>query len=523
MQFRIIVVQEGHCVLVHSCLEGRCVSDLSRNLRQSRSPTCKGVGVLGRVGWGLAFGGHRYRTILHFCRSLCTITVHKGDGVLVLCRGVGCRIGGITRNIGNLRTPAAKFVSVFFGSGLCGCPRLYNISRGGTIGICSSVNDRAIIIHEGHGITVGGRRIGGGINDVSRHRGQSRSPARKGEGLTRSPLFDRVSGLCDVRGSRAVIVLCRSQQHRAVFVLEGYTVIVYSTVHYCSIGSFASDRNNFWSPAAKTVGVQDIVGGGLTRRSNWRLAVFYFLRSRGFIAIHEGNGVLVLGRCVGSDICGVARHHGNGRCPSLKRISKFSRSGLCRISGRHDVSGSCAVIVLCRGLQYRTVFVYESNRIFPFGCRVSCNVGDIVNHVHKLRRPSGKFIRVFRISSFRGICRLDNVCSQGSKIILFGVLENRSQVIIYKGHSIFFLSSLELGRIILILRNGDNFRIPTIKCVGVAGIGLLGGRCTGIYRHCPVGYRLRSQHGSVIQEPDGVVICHLAKDSLICRISCRSS
>ena len=294
-------------------------------------------------------------------------------------------------------------------------------------------------------------------------------------------------------------------------------------VHYSSIGGVASDRNNFRSPARESIDVLGIIGGCLARRCDRHFAVFHLATAGCTVTIHKGHGVLILGRRVGGCVSGVARHHGNGRCPSLKRISKFSRSGLCRISGRHDVSGSCAIIVLCRGLQYRTVFVYESNRIFPFGCRVSCNVGDIVNHVHKLRRPSGKFIRVFRISSFRGICRLDNVCSQGSKIILFGVLENRSQVIIYKGHSIFFLSSLELGRIILILRNGDNFRIPTVECVSVSGIRILGGRRTGIYRYCSVGHRLRSQHGSVIQEPDGVVICHLIKDSLICCIPCRCS
>ena len=145
------------------------------------------------------------------------------------------------------------------------------------------------------------------------------------------------------------------------------------------------------------------------------------------------------------------------------------------------------------------------------------SIGGVASDRNNFRSPARKDVAVLGIVDRRLARRCDR------RFAVFHLATAGCTVTIHEGHSIFFLSSLELGRIILILRNSDNFRIPTIKCVGVAGIGLLSGRCTGIYRHCPVGYRLRSQHGSVIQEPDGVVICHLAKDSLICRISCRCS
>ena len=306
MNDRAVFVLESYSVLVQRTVHHGGIGCHTCHSRNFRIPTYKRIGVLGRVGRGLAFGGHRHRTILHFRRGLGTVTVHKGDSVLVLGRRVGGRVGGVTRNIGNLGIPAAKLIGVFSSSGLFGSPRLYDIARSGTIGVRSRGQGRAIIIH------------------------------------------------------------------------KRYSVQVHCFVHHRSVGCIASDSNNFRSPTRKGIGVLGIVGGSLARRRDRHFAIFHLATARCTITIHEGHGVLVFGR-------------------------------------------------------------------------------------------------------------------------------------------------FELGRVILISRNGDNFRIPTVKCVSVSGIRILGGRRTGIYRYCSVGHRLRSQHCSVIQEPDGVVICHLIKDSLICCISCRCS
>ena len=269
------------------------------------------------------------------------------------------------------------------------------------------------------------------------------------------------------------------------------------------------------------------VGRSLAFRSRRHRAIFHLGSSFRAIAVHEGDGVLVLRRGVGGRIGSIFCHPSNFRAPTGEGVGVFSRSSLRRIRRLLDVGSNGTVIILCRSLQNRTVFIHEGNGVLVQGRRIGRNIGSIVHYIHKFRRPSRKFIGVFRISGLRRSRRLYNIGSQGSKIILRSFLENRSQIIIHKGDRKLSLGSNKLGCIIGVLRDGYQIGIPAVKSVGVPSIHCFNGSCAGIDGKFAIGHRFRRKDIFPIQETNRIGIYNCIKISHVrcifcCSRQCRS-
>ena len=382
------------------------------------------------------------------------VIIHEHNGILVHGCIEGRRISSITSHLGKCRRPASKRIGVLCRSSLCRIGGLYDVGGSSAIVVLRrSLQNRAVLIHEGHRVLVGRRGVGRRIGHIAGHVSQRWRPTSEGVGHSIVTLFCRVGGLYDIVSSSAIVVLRRSLQNRAVLIHEGHRVLVNSLVNHSRISCRSSHSHNLGIPADKRIAVLIRIGESLALGSRRHSAVFHLGSSFRAIAIHKRNGVLVHRRGIRCRISSITSHLDKCRRPASEGISIFSRSSLLRVGGLYDVGGSSAIVVLRRSLQNRSVLIHEGHRVLVQGRRISRYIGDIVNHIHKFRRPTRKFISKFRISSLRGSRRLYNICGQSSKIILHSFFENRSQIVIHKGYRELSLGSYKLSRIIGILRN----------------------------------------------------------------------
>ena len=119
--------------------------------------------------------------------------------------------------------------------------------------------------------------------------------------------------------------------HAAVFILPGNGVAVLGSSEGSGVGSSAVNCLNFRSPTREGVGV--LCGSSLGRSCrigvSRRCAVFPSGALNGLtVAIHEGDGVAVLGSGEGCFIGSFTGHCGNCRSPACKGVGVLCGSSL---------------------------------------------------------------------------------------------------------------------------------------------------------------------------------------------------
>ena len=114
LQLGAVLVHEGDLVGIHSCGIGGGVSSVAGNGSHLRSPAGEGVGVL--IGCSLGgsltgVGGDSAEIHIAGLQDS-AVLVHKLDGILIQGLGVGCGVGHITGNGGDLLIPTSEGVGV---------------------------------------------------------------------------------------------------------------------------------------------------------------------------------------------------------------------------------------------------------------------------------------------------------------------------------------------------------------------------------------------------------------------------
>ena len=153
-----IISIECHGVAIYIIGEGCSVSGIASNSHNSRCPTREGVGMFCRSRLGRNFASiYRCLTVLYLVGSQCSaVPVIEGDGVLIHCSIILCRINYVTCYACNLFIPTRESISVLIGSWLGRCSaRIYRCL---TIRYASRLQYRSVPVLEGNGVLVDGFR-----------------------------------------------------------------------------------------------------------------------------------------------------------------------------------------------------------------------------------------------------------------------------------------------------------------------------------------------------------------------------
>ncbi len=177
-QHRAFVIQPRHGVGVHGCGECRRICSVAGHSGNSRTPPGKGVGVLDIRCFDRRFA------VIGVCRAVCNFSIgfqHRAvviqprHRVSVHRRSEGCRVGHVTRQGSNRRTPPGKGIRILGVRNLRRCCAVV----GGCGAVCNclvGLQHRAVVVQPSHRVGVHGCGECRRICSVAGHSGNSRTP-----------------------------------------------------------------------------------------------------------------------------------------------------------------------------------------------------------------------------------------------------------------------------------------------------------------------------------------------------------
>ena len=493
-----ILVLEGHGILVHRTLVGRCIGSIACHGYDSRSPTVKGVCVLRGCLLGRLVARRRFAKVPQLGLYDCTILVLEGYGVLVHRTLVGRRIGSIACHGRDSRGPTVEGEGILRG---CLLGRVFARRRFAKVPQLG-LNHRFIFVLEGYGILVHRTRVGRGIGCITRDGSDSRSPTVEGIRILRGCLLGRVFAR-----RRCTKVERLGLKGRTVLVLEGNGILVHRTRVGSGIGRIACDIHHSRRPTVEGVCIlcRSILGRGCTAIGRRLAVVPLFGLKHGTIFVLKGDGVRIQRALIGSGIGSIACHSYQRRRPADIVVAGLLIRRLDRCLTRVN---RCLAIRHLDGLEQGVIIVIKCNSIYISYTIIVCHIDRIGLHGSDSRSPSLEGIGVLCRS------RSGRLAARRSLTIvpLFGL--NDYAIIVSKGDGILVLRALVGSRIGDIAYHRNHRAVPTIKGVAILIRTLFGRRSAG-WCSAVVPERRLDNCAVIVFEGDGILV----DDALIaCRI-----
>ena len=493
----------------------RGIRRITNHSSDLRVPRCKFIPVIRRS----RFGGRAARVsrclaVLELgALELGAALVDELDGVFVHGRIELGRIGCLASNGDDCGRPrVVERVGVLRRRGLS--RRIARVARRDAILELLGLERLAITVDPGHVVFVHGERIGCRIDGIRRHVGDLGSPAGERVGVLGRGGLGRIGGLGDVCGFRAVVVIGRLLQDRAVLVDEGDLVFVDDPLGVEGRVGAQCHGGTVVVRHAAAVGCGVPAGEGVAGAGEG-------------VGVQRGRDTLVnrLGGHLALAAVGIERHDD------------------LRVLGPHGVEGNHAAILGGQVLDLRLVRIGGAG---PVGCRVPASEGVVCLH-ERIRRerlrhvvgvgliehgPGGRCVvlvelhrvgvggplrvdrRVARHRSVEIVCRgqaLDSIpaaegVTVGDRVgglscllAVFDGLVDRSRAMGgAEGHGVLVHGGAIGGREGGVFCYGTELGIPAGKCVRILGGRGLGGIIAIIRRPCAVANCAALQHGDAV-------------------------
>ena len=186
---RPVIILPSNSIFINGGSISCCVSCITNDRFDSRTPSCKRVGVL-CIGCFRWISMRRNNSVSNFCLvDDRTIIVLPSNNILIDCGSVGCRVSSISGYNCQCRTPTGESICVLrrvsFRS-ICMCRHV-------SIRNSRLVDDRTIVVLPSNSVVIYGGSIGCGISSITCHCHYFRTPTGEGVGILCICIFMRVS------------------------------------------------------------------------------------------------------------------------------------------------------------------------------------------------------------------------------------------------------------------------------------------------------------------------------------------
>ena len=149
-----------------------------------------------------------------------------GYRIGVRCLSIGCSIDSIACHICNCRSPVIEGIGILRCSCLCGRSRLSDVRCQRPVVVLRLRQNSSVFILKGDSILIGCAVIRSPVRRICCHINNRRVPSGEGIRILRRSFLGRSSGLCNIFGLRAIIVLSRFLQNsRSVLIHKRHAVL----------------------------------------------------------------------------------------------------------------------------------------------------------------------------------------------------------------------------------------------------------------------------------------------------------